>query len=268
MRSCSIALALCVCLFCASQSSSQTASSPPTNSSSPQAITALQSAYSALARNGAVTDITLTGTAEWIAGTDDETGPVTYRALISANRLDLNLSSGPRTEIRLIGVGGPVGTWSGPDAVSHSIPYHNLLTDPGLFPLFAIANLNSTGGTILNYIGPETHNGANVIHISASQQPASSTAADNALLPHLTQVDIYLDPSTLLPVSYVFNVHPDDNELLDIPTEIRYSKYQSINGLQVPLRVQRYINNTLALDLQFQSISVNTNISVAQLTAQ
>jgi len=85
---------------------------------------------------------------------------------------------------------------------------------------------------------------------------------------HLTQVDIYLDPTTSLPVSYVFNSHPDNNALLDIPTEIRYSNYQNVGGTQIPLHVQKYINNILATDLQFQTALLNTGISTAQINAQ
>ncbi len=72
---------------------------------------------------------------------------------------------------------------------------------------------------------------------------------------HFTEVEIFLDPSTFLPVSYVYNLHPDNNALVDIPIEIRYSNYQSVAGLQIPLHVQKFINNTLAMDAQFQNAS-------------
>jgi len=84
----------------------------------------------------------------------------------------------------------------------------------------------------------------------------------------LTQVDLYLDPTTSLPVSYVFNSHPDNNAGLDIPTEIRYSDYKNVGGVQIPFHVQKFINNTLTLDLQFQNASLNTGITAAQISAQ
>src|SRR5262249_15052182 len=119
---------------------------------------------------------------------------------------------------------------------------------------------------LLSYVGPETKNGVNVIHVSGSQVFASATA--DAALQHASQLDIYLDATSFLPVAYVFNLHPDDNELADIPVEVRYSNYQSSSGIQVPLRVQRYLNNVLELDLQFQTVLLNTNVSVSQLNAQ
>ncbi|HKI12751.1 MAG TPA: hypothetical protein VKA02_11595 [Candidatus Acidoferrum sp.] len=84
----------------------------------------------------------------------------------------------------------------------------------------------------------------------------------------MTQVDLYLDPTTSLPVSYVFNSHPDNNAGLDIPTEIRYSDYKNVGGVQIPFHVQKFINNTLTLDLQFQNASLNTGITAAQISAQ
>jgi hypothetical protein len=77
-----------------------------TTTSTPQPITVLQNALKALVGSTAINDVTLTGTAERIAGSDDETGTVTYRAVTGCNRLDLNLSQGTRNGIRGIGANG------------------------------------------------------------------------------------------------------------------------------------------------------------------
>lgn len=253
---------LLVSSFAVLNSSAQTAT---TATLGPQAAAVIQSATAALSGATAINDITLTGTAEWIAGSDDETGTVTYQALVSANRLALSLSGGPRSEIR--STAGPTGSWSGSDAISHTIALHNLVNDPGWFPLFVLENLNASTRTVLTYVGPETRNGQSVIHVSASQQAASAAGVDATAMQHLSQIDLYLDASTLLPTSYVFNVHPDDNELVDIPVEIKYSNYQSKGGTQIPLHVQKFVNNTLSLDLQFQSVSLNTGLTAAQISA-
>lgn len=244
-------------------SSAQTVSAP---TAGPQAATAIQNAIAALAGTSAMNDITLTGTAEWIAGSDDETGTVTYQALLGANRLALSLSGGTRSETR--SATGPSGSWSGSDTVSHPIAPHNLLNDPGWFPLFVVGNLNTSTSTVLTYVGPEVHNGITTIHISAVQQPPASFEGDAVVQLHLSRVDLFLDSSSFLPVAYAFNVHPDKNALLDIPVEIRYSNYQKIGGLQIPLHVQKYVNNGLNLDLQFQNASMNTGLTQAQISAQ
>jgi len=118
------------------------------------------------------------------------------------------------------------------------------------------------------YVGQETRDGASVIHVSASQPFPNLSGEIASLTQHLTQVDLYLDPTTSLPVSYVFNSHPDNNAGLDIPTEIRYSDYKNVGGVQIPFHVQKFINNTLTLDLQFQNASLNTGITAAQISAQ
>ena len=261
MRARRTAVAVLVCLLAALRLDAQTVSPQSANSSSVQAAAALNNAIAALSRNSTITDITLTGTAEWIAGSDDETGTAAYKALATGNRLDLNLSNGVRSEVRSFGAPAPSGSWVGPDGVTHPIAYHNLLIDPGLFPLFPLSTISSSSNAILSLVGLESRNGSSVVHLTAAQSPPAAVAANAALFQHLSAVDIYLDASSYLPVAYTFTVHPDDNELLDIPVEISYSNYQTIGGAQIPLHVQRFVNNTLVIDLQFQSAVVNSGLS-------
>jgi hypothetical protein len=249
-----------VCLFTKS-SIAQTRATTST-----PAATTLQAAIAALTGTATVNDITLTGNAEWVAGADDETGTATYQALRNANHLALSLSSGPRNEIRL--ATGPTGSCSGSDGVSHPIAFENLLNDPGWFPLFSLVGLNTSSSTVLTFVGTEVHNGVSALHLSAFQQPDSAFGGDVALQKHLTQVHIFLDPLSLLPIAYVFNIHPDKNALLDIPVEVRYSNYQVIGGAQIPLHIQKYINNVLNLDLNLQNASLNTGLTPTQIGAQ
>ena len=260
-----VVIFLCSSVVLLAQTSS---TSPPTASNSEQAIATLQSAISALAGSAFVRDVTLTGTAERIAGSDDETAAVTYKAIPSANRLDLTLSGGTRSEIWSNGSSGPSGTWIGPDGVSHSMANHNVMTDPGWFPLFAFGNINSSSNSLVSYVGQETRNGVAVIHLSAFQQIQNSKGSATALLQHLTKVDIYMDSSTFLPVSFVFNMHADNDAGLDIPAEIRYSNFQNVGGVRIPFHIQKFVNNSLTLDLQFQNASLNTGITFAQISAQ
>jgi len=71
-----------------------------------------------------------------------------------------------------------------------------------------------------------------------------------------------------MPVSYVFNLHPDNNALQDIPAEIQYSNYQTVRGIQVPFHIQKFVNGSLALDFQVQSVSLNTGITAVQISTQ
>src|SRR5437868_5551414 len=63
-------------------------------STDPQATALLQKSLFALSGGQTLTDVTLSGTVRRIAGSDDETGTATYKAISGANRLDLTLSGG------------------------------------------------------------------------------------------------------------------------------------------------------------------------------
>jgi hypothetical protein len=235
-----------------------------TVSSSPQAVSLLQKSLAALTGGQSITDITLSGTARRIAGSDDESGTGVLKAIAGAGRMDLSLSLGQRSEIEDFTGTAPAGSWSGPDGVSHTMAYHNLLTEPSwFFPALAIARRLSNSGYVFTYVGQETHNGASVIHLSAYQQVPGITG-DAARLPqHLSQIEIFLDPTTLLPTSIAFNTHPDNNALLDIPIAVDFSDYRPVNSIQVPFHIQKSINNSLTLDLQFESVITNTGLSAS-----
>jgi len=213
-----------------------------------------------------VSDVTLTGSARRIAGSDDESGTATLRALSSgAARLDLSLLSGTRSEFRSPLSEFPTGGWSGPDGVVHAIPYHNLIGDWGWFPVFTLANASTVQSSVLTLVGTETRNGQSVIHVTEFQQFPNLTPDNAALMQHLSQIDIFLDSATLLPSVVSYNAHADRNVLRDIPVEIHFSDYRTVNGAQIPFHIQKFQNNSLLLDLQFQSATLNTGLTAAQV---
>jgi hypothetical protein len=250
-----------------------TSTPPPQAASDGQAILLAQRALTALTGGTTISDVTLTGTARRIAGSDDETGPVILKAIAAgASRLELNLPSGQRREFRNASggtpAGAPAGAWSGPDGVSHEIAFHNLLAEPAwFFPAHAIGRGLSAPGYAVSYIGHETKDSAAVEHLAIFQKSAGSTDAE-MLLQHLSQVDIWLDSSTLLPAAITFNIHPDNNAALDIPIEVRFSGYRPVNGAQIPFRIQKFINNGLALDLQFETAVLNTGLPASGFNLQ
>jgi hypothetical protein len=107
--------------------------------------TLLNQSAVAFAGNVALSDVTLSGTARRIAGSDDESGTATIKALATGPmRLDFSFPSGPRSEVRANSSDGPLGDWSGPDGVSHPISNHNLFTDWSWFPAFTLSNVTSS----------------------------------------------------------------------------------------------------------------------------
>ena len=219
----------------------------------------------------AVSDVTISATVEQIAGSDDETGTGLFQALASGSRrIDLHLSSGEYSEVRNLSA-PPAGKWSGPDGVLHPVAFHNLLSEPvWFFPAIGIAPLfgGSASSYTVTYIGHESYDSQSVEHIRVSQVSPLATPTGGVTHEHLTAVEFYLDSSTLFPAAMKFSIHPDNNALLDIPVEIRFADYRSTSGLQAPYHVQEFVNGGLVLDLQAQSITINTGISSNQFSIQ
>jgi len=231
----------------------------------------LEQALGAMAASIAVSDATLTGTARRIAGSDDETGNVTLQALATGqSQIKYAYPSGPRSElISISSAGVPVGSWTGPDNVGHPMSYHNLLTDSSwFFPALTLSKLLVSRTTAITVVGQDMREGISVTHLTATQQFTDVPADKAPSMQHVSQMDLFLDTSTLFPAALDFNVHPDNNMLLDIPVEIRFSDYRAVSGVQVPFRVQRYMNNSLILDVQLQTATLNSGLTASAFTIQ
>ena len=214
---------------------------PPQQPTPSTATPTLQQSLAILVGNASLTDVTLTGSVRRIAGSDDESGTATLKALSAGSaRADLSLSSGPLSEIQNLSSATPAGEWSGPDGVAHPIAFHNLLAEPAwFFPTFAIARRLSSGYTVTD-LGPTTHNGQQIEHFSVSQNSTIISPPSAPSSQHLTEVDFYLDSATAVPAAITFDVHPDNNALLDIPVEVRFSDFRSVSGVQIPFHIQKF----------------------------
>ena len=69
--------------------------------------------------------------------------------------------------------------------------------------------------------------------------------------------DIGLDPTTMLPAVLAYEVHPDNGASTPISIEAHYSNYQDVNGVKIPFLIQRYVNNSLQLEISLTSAQVN-----------
>jgi hypothetical protein len=123
-------------------------------------------------------------------------------------------------------------------------------------------------GYVATYVGHETRNDAAVEHLTISQSFSTLSVSQVAHLQPLSQIDLYLDSSSFLPVAATLNVHPDNNELMNIPIAITFSDYRTVGTAQVPFHVQRFLNNGLVLDLQFQNVLVNSGLTGSQFAVQ
>jgi hypothetical protein len=201
-------------------------------------------------------------------GSDDESGTATLKAFSNGSaRIDFNFSSGSISEVSNL-FAAPTGVWSGPDTLPHAIASHNLLAEPAwFFPTVALERRLSSG-FVATYVGNEILSGQAVEHISVIQSIPFPDPPLGPTLAHLSKVDFYLDSTTLLPVGLSFDVHPDNNSLLDIPVQVLFSDYHSVSGAQIPFHVQKFLNNSLILDLEFQIASINSGLSASTFSIQ
>lgn len=230
----------------------------PTPVRDPNALALASKALQALAGSTALTDITLQATATYTAGSDEEMGPATLVALGNQQSLmTLNLTDGERQEIR----NGIAGVWVGPDGVAHAMASHNCFIDASWFyPAFTLVALASDPTLSIVLVGPEVHNGQSVYHLALQHVMSNQVGNAIVIVASISTMQLYLDAATLLPAYLDFNLHPDYDTDFNIPFEIRYAAYQAFNGVQVPTRIQRYIENSIELDFVVGNAAVNSGV--------
>jgi len=233
---------------------SQTAQPVPT--SDPQAVTLAQQSIAALTGGAVISDVTLNGNVTWILGSDNEAGTGTFQAKGTIeSRIGLNLSGLTRVEVRNLNNGSPSGAWQVNGGVVTASPYHSCLTDAAwFFPALSSLVQNANSTFIFKYLGLEQHGGVSAQHVRVFQ------IAPNALFQHLSTMDFFLDPVSSLPLAIVAPIHPDLDAGTDIPSEIRFANYQSVNGVLVPFHFQRLVNGGLLLDVNVTSAAFNTGL--------
>ena len=243
-----------------------TAASKP--QSDPQALALVAKSLAALTGGTSITDATLTGNVTLFAGSNNDTGTATLMAKgMSSGRTDVQATKTTRTDIQN-GDAGPQGIWIDADGISHAYSQHNCWTDAAwFFPALSSLTAGSDPTVIFSYQGAETWNGLAAEHILIFRTWGSS---DNelALTQRLTAMDFYLDAVSLLPLAVRFNVHPDDDVNIGIPTEIRFANYQVVEGVRIPFRIQKLFNDALILDLTVNTAAINVGLPDSDFNIQ
>jgi hypothetical protein len=227
------------------------AQNPPP--SDPQAVAFAAQSISAIAGGVSITDVTLSGNVTW---NGSDTGSATLKALgTGESRMDLALTSGTHTEIRDAQTGVSLGQWTNPDNAAGNFADHNCRTDAvWFFPI--LGSLQAGPNTVLSYMGPENRNGAAVQHIESYVYQAGQFPSPSPQ--QLSTMDFYLDATSLLPVAVTFNAHPDNDANTNLPVEVDFSNYEIVNGVGVPMHIQKYQSGTLMVDLLVTGASFNS----------
>lgn len=234
------------------------AQSPP--ASDPQAVTFAARSMAAMSGGASISDVTLTGSVVW---NGSETGTATLKAMgPGESRTEVSLSTGTRTDVRDAQTGTARGQWINPDRSSGKYAFHNCHTDAvWFFPVFS--SLAGRTNVVLKYIGVETRNARRVQHIQSYVYAGSSPRADQPTPEQLSTTDFYLDATSLLPMAVVFNVHPDNNSLSNLVSEVEFSDYQPQGTVNVPSHIQRFLQGALVLDFTVSSVAINSGLTLS-----
>jgi hypothetical protein len=236
----------------------------PVPVSSPQAIALASQSLRSLAGGTALIDITIQANANYVAGSDEETGTATLVARGNSQSLiTLNLSGGQRQEIR----NGIAGARVGADGTVTAMATHNCFIDANwYFPALSLSALASDPTQIAVYAGQQVYEGRQVYHLTLFRYLGPQSAGTSDLIQRVSTLDLYLDAVSLRPVALDFNVHPDNDANTSIPAEIVFGGYQQMQGVWVPTRIQKYLQNSLLLDLTVTSVAVNSAVPASAFT--
>jgi hypothetical protein len=230
----------------------------------PQALTLIASSLKALTGSVTVNDLILQATAAYVAGSDEESGTATLTARGNQQSLvQLNLSGGPREEIR----NGVAGVRVGPDGTPHAMAMHNCFLDADWFyPALSLEALANDPTLAVTLVGLESRAGGSVYHLMLFHDPPEQIPNVALLVQRVSAMHLYLDVVSLLPVALDFNDHLETDANTNFPVEIRFAAYQSFNGVQVPTHVQKYMQNSLVLDLTVSNVAVNSGVPASAFT--
>jgi hypothetical protein len=203
--------------------------------------------------------LNLSATAEWTAGSDQESGTAQLQAKAdgSAN-VQLSLGKASRTEVQTAADSSRTCTWTDAAGASHPIFGANCFIAipwfaPGLFsqPVSHLpALLATTDDGEISKDGSTLHQVGYLLNLQGED-----TISTN-LRTRLSTVKVFYDPQTFLPASLEYQIHPDSNDLQDVAVRVVFSNYQSVSGVMLPFHMEKYVNRTLQLKLDVSNATI------------
>ena len=211
--------------------------------------------------------------------TSGVSGTISFKAIPNGQtQIQIALPSGSETETRSVLPLLRHGTWTDSAGTAHLVPAQDL-TGPHpawFFPTFVLISGLGSPDYLSSNLGTETRNGMSVEHIAVWQRPIDSLPASSAAyVQQHTQYDIYLDPSTSLPVAMTFTrqfdsaassqfLAPAQTPSAGVLEEVRYSNYQQVQGVPIAFHLQVFFQGALYSDIQISSANFNPSQGSAE----
>jgi len=205
----------------------------------------------------ALVEVELTGTVKTHYGTDDQGTATLSVNANGSSTVEYRLGSGTSKNAASINDSAKSCSWSGSDGVNHKTPLHNCARGVAWFlPAFSMQVAASSEKDSFESISTNGQSSPNegVKHSRIFNRGKTETELQ---LQKLSETEIEVDPQSGLVASIQYNIHPDKTSTVNIPVEVRYSDYREVNGIKVPFKVQKFVNNTLVEDLTIEHVNVN-----------
>lgn len=243
------------CGLIVSPALSRTNTTPQINAS-----TILSQIANAFSPGKPVNNVQLTGSANWYAGSLEDSGTVTLTATpTGAATMQLSLAKkGLWTESQSDFGLGMTCQWVGNDSTVHQGDAMNCLRPVLWFlPSITLQPTSMPSSIGVADLGTGTVGSGTYRHL---QSQAVITTMPTAVLSRSVEAsttDIGIDPNSLLPTVLSYQVHPDNGAQVNIPVEVHFSDYQRVNGAEIPFLIQRYVNGSLQLEIHVNSAQVS-----------
>ncbi len=213
----------------------------------------------AISSGKAFTGLTLTANADWVAGSTHQTGTAQLKAgADGSGSLQLDIGDASRTEVQTKSDASRACTWTDHAGTSHDILGPNCLIAMSWFApsLFTqpLSLLPALLGTIDE--GEVAKDGVTLHQISYQLNLTGADSTSTQRMVRQSTVKVFYDPQTFLPQSLEYTVHPDNNDLQNIPVRVVFSNYQASSGVMLPFHIERYFNRTLQLTLDVTNAAI------------
>jgi len=226
----------------------------------PQAVVLLQNAFIALggAMQALPTSFSASGThTEFLAAS-----PASYTVRLTALGIDkvrweTELPSGTVTSI-IRGRRGWIKDADGTTVLSISQVVGQGVEN---LPLLALAKWANSTNVLVSLAGLEPLDATSAYHLvlTESRNPVAPPESDSEkILRAVTQVDLYIDQKTNLPIRLRYYEHLGDWRRA-VPVDLVFSDFRSVGGLFFPFTLSRYRSGQLASETKFQSATLNVS---------
>lgn len=210
----------------------------------------------------------------WTAGAGTDSGTVRLEAAGAGfSRVDLELGGGSRITIRdrksgrsgwiprgstqasgaLASAAAPGGTGE----AAHALPAGDAFWPAvWFFPALALSESGTPRATVAG--GSTTFNGTGAERLSLALKLPQRSAKMTAEIARLSEADFVLDAKTHLPLALDFLRYPGGlTNRAGVRVEIRYGDWRPVSGVEVPYRIERWINGTRQLLITINSAQIN-----------